>query len=179
MSLRCHWLWGYVVWFKVWRCGGPKNCSVLLQYYKVLRQYHNVLPSTTTYYSGTTLKCHSQCAEQQEAPSNFTKYFACHTKSMSSVICVTYETSFPMSGASKVTLQPHQILRLPRKLEAQDFSRNSLKCFRQYKDDSAIIRPHPTTSDNILRSGYLPKCHDVLRLPRETLLIRYFTELNF
>ena len=53
------------------------------------------------------------------------------TQRMSSMICVTYETSFPMRGASKVTLQPHQILRLPRNLEAQDFSGNSLKCFRQ------------------------------------------------
>ena len=42
------------------------------------------------------------------------------------LICVTYETSFPMRGASKVTRQPHQILRLPRNLEAQDFSGNSL-----------------------------------------------------
>ena len=29
---------------------------------------------------------------------------------------VTYETSFPMRGASKVTLQTHQVLRLPRNL---------------------------------------------------------------
>ena len=34
----------------------------------------------------------------------------------SSVICVTYETSFTMRGESKVTLQSHQILRLPRKM---------------------------------------------------------------
>ena len=123
--------------------------------------------STTTYYSGTTVKRHVQCAVQQESASNFTKYCACHAKWMSSMICVTYETSFPMRGtsqnhpptspntaratqnechqwsashmkpsfpmrgASKVTLQPHQILRLPRNLEAQDFSGNSLKCFRQ------------------------------------------------
>ena len=59
-------------------------------------------------------------------------------------LMITYETSFPMRGASKVTLQPHQILRLPRNLEAQDFSGNSLKCFRQYKDDSRIIRGYPT-----------------------------------
>ena len=32
------------------------------------------------------------------------------------MICGTYETSFPMRGASKVTLQPHQMLRLPRKM---------------------------------------------------------------
>ena len=67
-------------------------------------------------WSAWHMKRHLQCAEQQEAPSNFTKYCACHAKWMSSVICVTYETSFPMSGASKVTLQPHQVLRVPRKM---------------------------------------------------------------
>ena len=53
-------------------------------YYKVLLQYNTVLQSTTPvllrYYSGTTLKRHLHCAEQQESPSNFTKYCACHAK---------------------------------------------------------------------------------------------------
>ena len=96
-------------------------------YYKVLLQYHSVPQSTTpvllwttpvlerTSPTGTALKRHLQCAAQQESPSNFTKYCACHAKWMSSMICVTYETSFPMRGASKVTLQHHQ-LRLPRKM---------------------------------------------------------------
>ena len=45
-----------------------------------------------------------------------------------------------MRGASKVTLQPHQILRLPRNLEAQDLSGNSLTCFR----DSTISEHNPS-----------------------------------
>ena len=73
-------------------------CRVLLQYYSVLQsttpallrttKYYSVLQSTTPvlqsttryyssttkYYSGTSLKRHLQCAEQQESPSNFTKY---------------------------------------------------------------------------------------------------------
>ena len=77
------------------------------------------------------MKAHFQCVEPVKSPPNLTKYCTCHTKSMSSVICVTYETSFPMRGASQVTLQPHQILRLPRSLEAQDLRGKSLKCFRQ------------------------------------------------
>ena len=60
ISLRCHWLWGHVVWFEVvlWRCGDPKYYSalqsttlyykVLLQYYSVLLQYYSVLQSTTS-----------------------------------------------------------------------------------------------------------------------------------
>ena len=77
------------------------------------------------------VKPHFQCLEPVKSPPNLTKYCTCHTKSMSSVICVTYETSFPMRGASQVTLQPHQILRLPRNLEGQDLRGKSLKCFRQ------------------------------------------------
>ena len=69
---------------------------------------------------------HFHCAEQAKAPCNLSNYCACHAKCKSSMICVTYATSFPMRGASNGTLQPHQILRLPRNLEAQDFSGNSL-----------------------------------------------------
>ena len=107
-----------------------KYYNVLLQYYSVLQSTAPVLlstskyyasttlyyTSTTTYYPGTTLKRHLQCAEKQEPPSNFTKYCACHAKSMSSMIRITYETSFPMRGATRATLQLHQILRLPRKM---------------------------------------------------------------
>ena len=70
--------------------------------------------------SASHMKHHFQCVEQVKSPSNLTKYCACHAKWMSSMICVTYETSFPMRGASKVTLQPHQILRLPRKMNVID-----------------------------------------------------------
>ena len=62
------------------------------------------------------------------------------------MICVTYETSFPMRGASQVTLQPHQILRLPRNLEAQDFSGYSLNASANRKTIRGyprIIRGYP------------------------------------
>ena len=78
------------------------------------------------HWSASHMKPHFQCVEQVKSPSNLTKYCACHAKWMSSMICVTYETSFPMRGASEVTLQPHQILRLSRNLEAEDFSGYSL-----------------------------------------------------
>ena len=82
-------------------------------------------------WSASHMKRHFQCVEQVKSPSNFTKYCACHAKWMSSMICGRCETSFPMRGANKVALQPHQILRLSWNLEAQDFSGNSLKCFSQ------------------------------------------------
>ena len=67
-------------------------------------------------WSASHMKRHLQCAEQQASPSNLTKYCACHAKWMSWLIVLTYETSFPMRRAARVTLQLHQILRLPRKM---------------------------------------------------------------
>ena len=61
------------------------------------------------------MKRHLQCAEQQVSPSNLTKYCACHTEWLACLIVVTYETSFTMRGATGVTIQPHQMLRLSRR----------------------------------------------------------------
>ena len=44
------------------------------------------------------------------------QYCACHAKWISWLIRITYETSFTMRGATRVVLQLHQILRLPRKM---------------------------------------------------------------
>ena len=135
-----------------------KYYNVLLQYYSVLQSTTPVplcttkyyasttlyYASTTTYYSGTTLKRHLQCAAQQESASNFTKYCACHAKWMSSMICVTYETSFPMRGASEVTLQPHQILRLPRKMNVI----NDLRHIWNLISNAWSKWSHPPTSPN-------------------------------
>ena len=62
------------------------------------------------------MKRHLQCAEQQVSRSNLTKYCACHAERLTYLIIITYETSFTMRGATGVTIQPHQILRLPRKM---------------------------------------------------------------
>ena len=56
-----------------------------------------------------------QGAEQQVSPSNLTKYCSCHAKRLACWILVTYETYLQLGGATGATLQPHQILRLPRK----------------------------------------------------------------
>ena len=67
-------------------------------------------------WSASHMKRHLQWAEQQESQSIFTKYCTCHAKWISRLIRVTYETSFTMSGATTVTGQVHQILRLPRQM---------------------------------------------------------------
>ena len=67
-------------------------------------------------WSASHMQRHLQCAEQKASPSNLTKYCACHAKWISWLIALTYETSFTMRGATGISLQPHQILRLPRKM---------------------------------------------------------------
>ena len=66
------------------------------------------------------MKRHLQCAEQQVSQSNLTKYCTCHAERLTYLVLITYETSFPMRGATGVTIQPPQILHLPRKMTLQD-----------------------------------------------------------
>ena len=99
---------------------------------------------------------HLQCAEQQASPSNLTKYCACHAKWLSWLICVTYGTSFTMRGATGITLQPHQILRLPRKSALQNLSeilRERLKRQFQCAADSTMIRTWSDHDPNMSSSS--------------------------
>ena len=153
--------------------------------------------SDSHHLSSWHMKRHLQCAEQQAPPSNLTKCCACHEKWLASLILVTYETSFTMRGATGITLQPHQILRLPRKIALQNLRkicRKQLKRQFQCAADSTMIR---TWSDheiaklnpsvrrayfsplgkafcienyNISRSGYLPRFQQMLHLPRKMTL---------
>ena len=62
------------------------------------------------------MKRHLHCAEQQVSRSNLTKYCACHAERLTYLVLIAYETSFTVRGATGVTIQPHQILHLPRKM---------------------------------------------------------------
>ena len=77
---------------------------------------HFVWKNTTFRAPAISQNVTKWCACHEKSHSNFTKYCACHAKCISWLIRVTYETSFRMRGASKVNLQPQQILRLPRKM---------------------------------------------------------------
>ena len=91
------------------------------------------------------MRPHFQCVEPVKSPSNLTKYCACHAKWMSAMICITYETSFPMRGPSQVTLQPHQILRLPRKMNGS----HDLRHIWNVISNAWTKSSHPPTSPNI------------------------------
>ena len=160
----------------------------------------NTAPATkndSTALSSSHMKRHFQCAEQQVSPSNLTKYCACHEKWLDCFIVLTYETSFPMRGATGVTIQPHQILRLPRKMTLQDFKENLQKQVKRHFQcgaDPSMIRPwsdHENANRNPPRKwGYFsssPRAfsiekynvsrpilhsnlHQILRLPRKVPL---------
>ena len=87
----------------------------------------------------------------------FTKYCACHTEWLAGLILVTYETSFPMRGATNVTLQTHHILRLPRKMTIQHLAEicgKQLKRHFQCAADPNMIRSRSETcSDHRFRQS--------------------------
>ena len=95
-------------------------------------------------WSTSHMKGHLQCAEQPSTPSNFTKYCACHAKGISWLILLTYETSFTMCGATVNTLQLHQILRLPRKMNLMIEPHHVWNVIYNVWSN----RPHPPTSPN-------------------------------
>ena len=91
----------------------------------------------------SNLTHHLQCAEQQASPPNLTKWCACHAKWISWLIRITYETSFTMRGATGITLQPHQILRLPRKMNVMidpHHMKRHLQCGEQQASTSNLTK---------------------------------------
>ena len=78
----------------------------------------NTAPATkndSTAVSSSHMKPYLQCAEQQVSRSNLTKYCACHAERLAYLVLIAYETSFTVRGATDVTSQPRQILRLSRR----------------------------------------------------------------
>ena len=106
-------------------------------------------------WATSQMKRHLQCAEQQATPSNLTKYCACHAKWISWLIHITYETSFTMRGATGITLQPHQILRLPRKMNLMIDPHHIWNVIYIARSK----RHHPPTSPNIAPATQ-NECHD-------------------
>ena len=100
------------------------------------------------------MKPHLQCAEQQVSRSNLTKYCACHAERLTYLVLITYETSFTVRGATGVTIQPHQILRLPRKIALQNFWQNLWKQMKRHfqcGDDPRMIREWSEHDPSMIR----------------------------
>ena len=101
------------------RCFGDLTRPILETHFV----WKNTTSRAPAIYQNFT-KC---CACHKKWHSTFTKFCACHAKWISWLICIRYETSFRMRGATRVTLQLHQILRLPRKSHSHDSSSSHMK----------------------------------------------------
>ena len=111
---------------------------------KVTHELHQILRLPRKMHVMIDPERHLQCAEQQASPSHLTKHCACHAKWMSWLIVLTYETSFPMRRAARVTLQLHQILRLPRKMHVMIDPAHVWNVIYNAQSN----RYHPATSPN-------------------------------
>ena len=81
---------------------------------------------------------------QQVSYTKITKCCACHEKWLASLILVTYEMSFALRGATALTLQRLQILRLPRKMTLMIDARHIWDVICNARSN----RTHPPTSPN-------------------------------
>ena len=185
-------------------------CTIL--YYKVLLQYYSVLQSTTPVLLCTTqyynvLLCTTQyykvLLQYYSVPQRTTPVLLCTTKYCSSTTLyynvllqyysvlqsttlyyrITYETSFTMRGATGVTIQLHQILRLPRKMHLMidprltwnviytarsnrnhnPTSPNNAPATQDESHDSWLIRMTFTMRG---ATGVILQLHQILRLPQ-------------
>ena len=158
----------------------PHRGSQIISYVlKVLLQYYSVLQSTTPVLLLVLQSTHLQGAKWH---SKITKYCPCHAKWLSWLMSVAYETSFTMRGATGITLQPHQILHLPRKMtlmidvqcaEQQISSSNITKCCACHAKwlASSILVTYETLFTMRGGTGITRQPHQILRLPRKMTLM--------
>ena len=103
------------------------------------------------YHAEWHLNFTKYCAYHENWHLNFTKYCACHTEWLAGLILVTYETSFPMRAETNVTLQTHQILRLPRKMTIQHLAEICGKQLKRHFQCAADPRPFRDRSETVPR----------------------------
>ena len=87
----------------------------------------------------STCKCHSHCAEQQVSSTKITKHCACHV----SWHTWSHTTSLTMRGATVITLQPHEILRLPCQI-TEKFAEHAWSVINnggRFENDPRMTRP--------------------------------------
>ena len=115
-------------------------------YCKIQRFAPNLTFKPSPNTAPATQKCHL----------NFTKYYACQER-LTYLVLIAYETSFTVRGATGVTIQPHQILRLPRKM-----TRTAL-----------VVITYETSFPMRGATGVTIQPHQILRLPRKMTRLLY------
>ena len=114
-------------------------------------KWHLNFTKYCAYHENWHLNFTKYCAYHEKWHLTFTKYCACHTEWLAGLILVTYETSFPMRAETNVTLQTHQILRLPRKMTIQHLAEICGKQLKRHFQCAADPRPFRDRSETVPR----------------------------
>ena len=114
-------------------------------------KWHLTFTKYCAYHENWHLTFTKYCAYHEKWHLTFTKYCACHTEWLAGLILVTYETSFPMRAETNVTLQTHQILRLPRKMTIQHLAEICGKQLKRHFQCAADPRPFRDRSETVPR----------------------------
>ena len=142
---KCHLTFTkYCACHEKWHFNFTKYCA----YHE---KWHLNFTKYCAYHEKWHLNFTKYCAYHEKWHLTFTKYCACHTEWLAGLILVTYETSFPMRGATNVTLQTHQILRLPRKMNIQHLAEMCGKQLKRHFQCAADPRPFRAWSDHVPR----------------------------
>ena len=124
----CHEKWHlnftkYCACHEKWHLNFTKYCACHEKWHLNFTKYctcHEKWHLNFTKYCACHEKWHlnftKYCTCHEKWHLNFTKYCACHAERLTYLVLIAYETSFTVRGATGVTIQPHQILRLPRKM---------------------------------------------------------------
>ena len=183
MSLRCYWLWGHVVWFKVWRCGGPRTAL----YYKVLLRYYSVLQSTmpvqlcsTTKYFASTGQPVLLCTTKRYSGS--TLYYKVLQRTTPVLLCTTKyyaSTTLYYKVLRQYYSSTGQYYSLLYKVLLQYYS--STEMFppkeRRFEHDPRIIRAWSEDNPRIKSSSRTRRFGDLPPAILETIL--YWKIQNF
>ena len=176
----CHEKWHlnftkYCAYHEKWHLNFTKYCAYHAKWHLNFTKYcayhakwHLNFTKYCAYHAKWHLTFTKYCAYHEKWHLTFTKYCACHTEWLAGLILVTYETSFPMRGATNVTLQTHHILRLPRKITIQHLAEICGKQLKRHFQCAAdpntirsrsetVPRPFPSVRNPPRNRGYFSR----------------------
>ena len=106
-------------------------------------------------WSQTACEVSSNARSERNHPAASPNSAPATQKGMSWLILLSYETSFTMRGARGISLQPHQILRVPRKMNLMIDPHHICNVIYNARSN----RQHPPTSPNTAPATQ-NECHD-------------------
>ena len=130
----------------------------ILQHHQILRLPRKMTVMTDPRHIWNAMKRYLQCAEQQVASSNITKYCACHAKWFSKISETFLQNRWNVNYNARPIREWSEletVIRNPPRNRGYFSGPPRAFCIEKY---------------NISRSGYHSKFHRILRLPRKVTL---------